>query len=126
MRMLEKIRESRLTKWVFPAAIITITVLATLDSGHLPETPIKSDKINHILAFGTLAFLAEVSYPQMSLFRRIAILVAYGFLLEFIQCLLPWRSCEVSDVVADVVGIVLFIGFWEILKIIKEYKHDSY
>lgn len=115
IKLLEIVRSFKLTKWVFPAAIIAISILATLDSGHLPTNPIRSDKVNHILAFGVLTLILLVSYPKISLLKKLSILIGYGILLELIQLCLPWRSGDIADLVADAIGIILATGMWEII-----------
>jgi len=42
-------------------------------------------------------------------------ILAYGLFIEFVHWHLPWRSAEVIDVVADLVGIVLYLVAYEIL-----------
>lgn len=122
VNMLAYIRTLRLTKFAFPLAIIMITILATLGSGQLPPNPIRSDKLNHILAFGFLTLLALVSYPKISLFKKCAFLLGYGVFIELVQYTLPWRSCSFPDVVADILGIVLAVSVWELAKIFVLYK----
>ncbi len=65
------------------------------------------DKLNHLLAFSTLAFTASQAYPGAR--RRpwmVALaLLAFGVFIELVQTQIPSRSADVLDVCADSVGI---------------------
>ncbi|QPF72922.1 VanZ family protein [Roseateles sp. DAIF2] len=73
----------------------------TLDSGW--------DKLNHLLAFGALAFSAFFAWPAARarwLWSPLG-LVGYGVLIELAQSQLPPRSADARDVLADALGIAL-------------------
>jgi len=90
-------------------ALGVITTLALVDN---PELPISLwDKANHVLAFFTLSFLANRSFPQPD--QRIPkaqwlALLAYGVLLEILQAFTPHREPSLLDVVADAIGLVAY------------------
>lgn len=64
------------------------------------------DKSNHLLAFGTLTWLALQAFPQR--LKSVPLgLLAYGALIEILQSLTPSRSAEWLDLCADGVGILL-------------------
>jgi VanZ family protein len=73
-----------------------------------------SDKTAHFIAFGLMVlpalFALRYFAPRLAFAPRLllAIAVASGFgaLLEFWQLLLPWRSSELLDLVADTAGAV--------------------
>jgi VanZ family protein len=65
-----------------------------------------SDKIQHLLAFGSLAACALLSGTAD---RRTAILVmaamlGFGVFIELVQAFLPTRTADWQDVVADMLG----------------------
>ncbi len=66
------------------------------------------DKANHMLAFAALAFAARLGYPAPRAARVLGpmALLAFGGLIEILQLLVPERSGEWLDVLADGVGIV--------------------
>jgi VanZ family protein len=67
------------------------------------------DKALHASAFCTLAFLADFAFPRSRFVPAKALsLVGYGILIEVVQHFLPYRSAEVLDVLADVVGLVVY------------------
>ncbi len=77
------------------------------DSGG--DTYAGADKVNHLLAFGTLGLLAALCAApgaRAALLAAVALL-AYGGFIEGVQSLLPSRHAEWTDLVADATGIVL-------------------
>lgn len=67
------------------------------------------DKSNHLLAFGALAFTAVWAlWPEPRQWGRlVAAGLAYGAAIELLQGLLPPRSCDWRDLIADGVGLAL-------------------
>ena len=91
------------------AALIAIVSVAAL--APTTETPSVGigDKIDHLLAFVSLAVAAALSWPAT---RRHAAgagvaLLAYGALIEILQTQVPGRSGELLDLASDAAGIVL-------------------
>lgn len=82
----------------------------------LPETAFLfpgADKVFHALAYGVLALLiAYALEARRARASAIAVLVAtvYGATDEAHQALVPGRSPDVLDLVADAVGATLFVG----------------
>jgi VanZ family protein len=77
----------------------------------------EGDKILHSTAFFTLALLSDFSFPARGYgFQKIALLVSYGILIELLQSILPWRSADVSDLLADCLGLVVYAGFIPLFK----------
>jgi VanZ family protein len=66
------------------------------------------DKLDHLLAFGTLGVLATLSFAAdvVRLLSVAAALLAYGGFIEIVQTQLPTRTGEWADVLADAVGVV--------------------
>ena len=63
------------------------------------------DKVQHLLGYAGLAFLAAQAFrprPAIWLFAS-----SIGILLEFAQALTPWRSFEVADMLANAFGALL-------------------
>lgn len=91
---------------------ITIFILTSLPSDQLPSVEI-SDKINHFLAFFVLGFFLNLtlkyqnkfpSYKESALILSLIIASLYGLMDELHQLLVPGRSAEVLDWVADFIG----------------------
>ncbi len=86
------------------AGLICIAVLAFAPLQSDPGTG--NDKINHILAFLFLAWLANRAFPGLKV--RIWLgLLAFGLFIEVTQKFLPYRSFSWWDLMADGVGILL-------------------
>ena len=87
--------------------------------GALPEVGfVATDKLLHTLVFGGLAVLLARSLhwlkPALSVGGKLALGAIgsslLGFLLELCQALVPYRSSDVWDWVADTLGAVLATG----------------
>ena len=69
------------------------------------------DKVNHVGAFFVLSLLTDYSYlARSALLQKGAALLGFGLLIEGLQYWVGYRYFEVSDLVADGGGIVLY-GF---------------
>lgn len=89
-------------------AVLAITTLALMP---VPTVPITTswDKLNHALAFITLALLADHAFPRQPFWRcLVPWLLAYGVAIELAQWLTPDRDLSVLDVLADGIGIALY------------------
>ena len=86
----------RVLFWLGVAFAFTMAVLP-----HPPPVGIKSDKIQHILAFLTLSALGSFAYPRNA-WRIMLGLFAFGALIELTQ-MIPelHRDAEFLDWVAD-------------------------
>ncbi|MES9993452.1 MAG: VanZ family protein [Candidatus Thiodiazotropha sp.] len=89
-------------------ALIAISYLAFTPQ----ETPVVvniNDKISHVLAFITLAFLLDFSWPQSpwNLLKAIP-LATYGLFIEAVQSQLPNRLFSLWDFGADILGLLIY------------------
>lgn len=91
---------------------LTIFILTSLPSDKLPSVEI-GDKVNHFLAFFVLGFFLNLTlryqtkYPSLKkniLLITVVVAAGYGLLDELHQLLVPGRSAEVFDWVADFIG----------------------
>ena len=99
-----------LLKTIFWFTTALVLYLALSPAQALPSTG--WDKMNHVLAFGTLGALAAVAWPAR-VPRSLVLLVGYGILIEVLQSFTPTRSPELLDVLADSVGLLLVAGLWK-------------
>lgn len=89
-------------------SVITISVLALMPAPEVLVTTLW-DKLDHWLAFFTLALLAEHAFPQQPFWRRIALgVAAYGVGIEIAQGFTPDRNADVMDVLADSIGVASY------------------
>ena len=69
------------------------------------------DKANHLLAFCLMAALADAGYPGRDReWPRWGLLLGYGLVIELVQWPLPYRELSGLDLVANLVGVLLYIG----------------
>jgi len=66
------------------------------------------DKLDHMAAFFTIAFLARAAYPHMVVWRLFVLLAAFGGFIELSQAM-PFihRDAEWNDWFADITAIVI-------------------
>lgn len=91
------------------SSLLLILWLATMELIH-PLMSGVNDKLGHVLAFAYLAFVLDFSFPKTRFdLTKIISLLTYGLLLETIQYFLPYRTFSLLDMVADVLGIVIYL-----------------
>jgi VanZ family protein len=54
--------------------------------------------------------------------RNMGALLAFGIFIEFAQSLTPTREASVNDVIADIIGILLFQFIYSTYKFLKNKK----
>ncbi len=100
---------------LFWCALIGATVLAIMP--HPPELPTDAfgDKVNHILAFSVMAFLAAFGWPRAPRLRTVERLSFLGALIEVVQSIPALhRDCDIRDWIADTLAVILvtLIATW--------------
>ncbi len=93
--------------WLFLILLLSIIPTRGLQTEH----PI--DKVIHFVIYGITAvmFLRILRFKTSltkSIFLSIIFASLFGFVIELIQCAIPWRECSFSDMVANISGAVLF------------------
>jgi VanZ family protein len=90
------------------AALAVVIHLATTQINY-PVIENMNDKVNHILAFYVLGFLADFSFPRKNFgLSKILPLLGFGLLIEVIQYFLPYRSFSLYDLAADAAGLAVY------------------
>ena len=98
-------------RYGFVIAAGFVLALALLPQQNVPVTT-GWDKLNHALAFFVLSALLDMGFVRLKWWpQQLAIMLAYGVLIECLQWLTPDRQFSLLDVVADGVGIVVYAGF---------------
>jgi len=96
-------------KLAFAVTVLTVIVLSLLPGRDLPQVGL-SDKLEHVIAYAGMALTGCLAFPRLPAFLRLLVLLpALGIALEFCQMLVPGRSAEVADAVADTIGVLLVI-----------------
>ena len=87
-------------------AIITYLALFPRSPDLLQST---WDKMNHAIAFCTLSFLVNHSFPNRPFgFSKVFSIILYGLILEICQYFLPNRIFSLLDLAANILGILLY------------------
>lgn len=105
---------------LFLFVFFLVGLIVSVNSGRLPQLwgPLYAvpygDKIGHFVLMGTFAFLANLSLScrvirvrQSSVMLGTIIVLALVGAEEISQAFIPTRSCDISDFIADVLGIAL-------------------
>ena len=97
----------------FALFILVVSILPTSDQEDLVSLPY-IDKLAHIFLYAILALVASVEVkrsdrdrkPPISAYMEMVLYaLIYGIFIEMVQLLLPYRSFEVMDVLANSIGI---------------------
>jgi len=108
-------RASRASRALFWAAACFAFVMAVLP--YPPAVPGQpNDKVQHMIAFATLALLASFAYPKWGLLKLLAALSLFGALIEVVQAIPALhRDSDVIDWIADTVAVaaILLLVRWE-------------
>lgn len=107
-------RVSRL-RWLYPAALACMVVVASGRDHVAAPSVVNFDKIAHFSIFGLLGTLIA-RCPGVRRFRyAIAIVSLFGISDEFRQSFTPGRSVEFADWMADTIGAAIAVtlyAFW--------------
>jgi len=105
---------SRASRGLFWTAAAFALVMAIVP--HPPELPGQpNDKVQHIVAFATLALLGSFAYPSARLLKLLIRLSLFGAVIEVIQAIPALhRDSDVLDWLADTiaVGSILLLVRW--------------
>lgn len=96
------IKAMKVIAWCLALLVI---ILCVIPAPKLVEVS-NVDKVEHALAFAALAFVFLRAYRHQVIWV-ITGCVAFGVGIELVQYFIPWRSAELADLVADIVGVLL-------------------
>ena len=105
----------------------TILYFALFRNVPLPYHPAVdglNDVLLHVAAFGILTFVTLMIW-RFSL-KLAGTLILFGILIELVQLVSPTRQADVSDVAANVVGIVLGHAMFIAMRWLLSGKIDSF
>jgi VanZ family protein len=100
-----------------------ILTLTSLPGNDLPKIEL-NDKVEHLLAFGGLGFLLNLSLRIQNKFVTIKkfpalftifIVSSYAAMDELHQTFIPGRSCDILDWSADTIGVLIGVTIMTIL-----------
>ena len=93
-------------KIIWAVGIFSIFVLSVLPPDQVPITSSFSDKIEHLVAYGLVAFFGFIAASTFQ--RRVLLglgMVVMGITLEFVQAEVLGRFFELLDMVANGLGV---------------------
>ncbi len=92
--------------WLCLTGAVTLALLP-----HPPELRELSDKAQHMLAFGALAFLGAFAFPRFPKAHLAERLSFLGALVEVLQAIPSLhRDCDIRDWIADTIAIVAVLA----------------
>jgi VanZ family protein len=103
--------------------MILIFILSSIPGDRFPEIQFRfADKVAHFFVFGILGLLLARSiritlnpfWKSKYIVWSILIGIFYGLIDEWHQMFIPGRYASMSDLIADLLGIVCFVSvyFW--------------
>lgn len=105
-RVLRRLRFPRFWLALWCTALLATVVVCLLPLPPLPVAAHWADKLEHALGYALLAANAAMLFtPRRGLPMALAVLVVLGMLIEGLQSLLPWRSADAADVLANLLGV---------------------
>lgn len=102
-------RAGRAARSLFWLATCFAFVMAVVP--HPPELPGEpNDKVQHIIAFATLALLGSFAYPRTALIRLLVGLSLFGALIEVVQAIpMLHRDSDLLDWLADTIAVLVVL-----------------
>ena len=98
-------------------AMVTVVIGSLLPGGsaamHWISLLHVNDKTQHFLAYAVLAWFPVRIYSRTAALGACGMLVTLGVALEVLQSMVPGRSCELLDALADLGGVMSgFVFGW--------------
>lgn len=116
MRFLSNRRFIRFMQVVFAIACLVGIAYALMPKPPKLPTYQWGDKVEHMLGFAALAFLAALAFPKMRRWRVIERLSFLGALIEVAQSIPGLgRDCDIRDWIADTVAVIVVTGVMALL-----------
>ena len=119
---------SLVLKGMFWLCFVAVNTLALSPAPYLPPLEIFNwwDKAQHAIAFGVLAVLAVLAYPEASRLRIALLLIGQGVLIEVLQYYGGYRFGDWQDAVADGVGVLLGLAMARVMDFWLMHKHSEH
>ena len=93
---------------VIVGAMILVFAIMPGDAAPLRSVSV-NDKLGHVLAFYSLALLADFSFPETRFnIWKVSTLLGFGLLIELLQISIPSRTFSLLDLIADAIGLIAY------------------
>jgi VanZ family protein len=97
--------------------MLGVLFLTLMKPSNLPLVQV-NDKFAHLITFFVLIYLADYAYtPSAYKISKTLYLVLFGLMIEIAQYYTSWRSAEWQDLLADIVGILIY---WPLSPLIQK------
>ena len=119
---------SNFRKALFWLCFVAVNSLALSPAPYLPPLEIFNwwDKAQHAIAFGVLAVLAVLAYPEASRLRIAVLLIGQGVLIELLQYYGGYRFGDWQDAAADGVGVLVGLAMVRVMDFWLCDKHPEH
>jgi VanZ family protein len=87
--------------------VLAVVVVCVVPEPPDPVAVRHADKLYHVAGYALLAAWSVQLFAPPTLWLRLLGLLALGVGLEGVQALLPWRSADALDAVANAAGVGL-------------------
>lgn len=116
---MKALREWSGSKWVrglfWAAATFAFVMAEVPHPPHIPGEP--NDKVQHIVAFATLALLGSWAYTATRPLKLLAWLSLFGAVIEIVQAIpMLHRDSDVLDWIADSVAVAVMLLLVRVLR----------
>jgi len=115
LRITATIRVVSVAYWLLLTVLLLAPdPLALLGITRVPGPP--AGRMEHLLLFGVLAFLACASRPPLRWGPLAGLLVGYAVLTETLQVFVPTRTVELLDYAENLLGLAAGWGLWGLIQ----------
>ncbi len=111
------VQQQTFVRWAFWSCALVVLVLSLMPGEKIPLPTTGWDKADHLLAYAAMAALGCLAWPGRILAVLVSLLV-FGIVIEGLQAMTGYRSAEVNDVWAEVIGLGIGAGVaWGVGKV---------
>jgi VanZ family protein len=104
-------------------SMILLSLILSLSSSGQAVPVVWNDKLVHCFSYFLLMMMLDFSWnPSKQLIIKAVLILIYSSLIEYTQGFIPGRDTSIADIVANGVGVMLFIVLVPVLKRINAYK----
>jgi VanZ family protein len=128
--MSDRLAESLRREHASARRAFAITALLVVAISLLPGNDILDvgpwDKLEHIIAYAVLAFVGGWAFPGLRAAMLLAVLLpALGILVEICQLIVPGRTADIDDAVANTIGVALVLVPLFILRAVRRRRSPT-
>lgn len=109
---------------------LSVILFSSLIPTQGPQIGHPSDTVIHFIIYGiTAVIFFRVLRLKVSLTKTVVLSIIlasmYGFAIELLQLVLPWREFSFSDEVANIVGAFFFSIIYALKQSFKKFRENN-